>query len=239
MIDRDALVGLDLDEYLERRRRLPLEHRLLRAATPRLLVGERDRLDPADEVGERGAEHEVLKGVAVRGREELYAALGDGAGGRGLLLGADLVDDHDLGHVVLDGLDHPRALQRGRLHLHAPRASDARVRDVAVPRDLVRGVHHDDPLAEIVRQHARDLAQHRGLAHAGPAEEQHAAPGFDDVAEDLDGAVDRTPDTERETHDLARAIAECADAVERALDARAVVTAELADVRDDIRDVLG
>ena len=46
------------------------------------------------------------------GADQLDAALGDGAGGLGLQLGPDLVDDDDLGHVVLDRLDHHRVLER-------------------------------------------------------------------------------------------------------------------------------
>src|SRR5438094_214442 len=46
-------------------------------------------------------------------------------------------------------------------------------------------------------------------------------------------------DAERETHHLARAVAQRADAMKGPLDAGAVVAAELADVADDVRDVLG
>ena len=60
---------------------------------PRLLVAQGHRLDAADEVGEGRVHHQVLQGVAVGGGDELHAALGDGAGGRGLQLRADLVDD--------------------------------------------------------------------------------------------------------------------------------------------------
>ena len=81
------------------------------------------------------------------------------------------------------------------------------MRDVAVAGDLVRGVDHDDALPQIVGEHARDLAQHRGLADTGTPEEQHAAAGLDDVAQDLDGAVHGASDAEREADDLAGAVA--------------------------------
>jgi hypothetical protein len=166
----------------------------------------------------------------VRGRDELDAALGDRARRGRFLLGADLVDDHDLRHVVLDCLDHHRVLQRRRRHLHAPRATDAGMRDVAVTGDLVRGIDDDDALREVVREDARDLAQHRRLPDSGTAEQQDAAPRLDDVADDLDRPVDGATNAEREPNDLPRAVPQRADAVERSLDAGAIVAAELPDV---------
>ena len=70
------------------------------------------RLDAADQVRQRRVQHQVFERVAVRGGDELHAALGDRARRGRLELGADLVDDDDLGHVVLDRLDHHRVLQR-------------------------------------------------------------------------------------------------------------------------------
>ena len=93
-----------------------------------------------------------------------------------LQLGADLVDDDDLGHVVLDRLDHHRVLL-GR----ACGTCMRRARPIAgcgmspSPAISLRGVDDDHPLAEVVGQHARRLAQHRRLADAGAAEQQDAA----------------------------------------------------------------
>src|SRR3989304_381592 len=86
----------------------------------------------APEVGEGGVHDEFCRGVAVGGGDQLNAGLGDGAGGGRLEVGADLVDDDDLGHVVLDGLDHDGVLEVRAGYLHAAGAADARVRDVAV-----------------------------------------------------------------------------------------------------------
>ena len=66
---------------------------------------ERDRLDPADQIGQRRVLEQVLEQLPVRGPHELHAALGDRAARERLRLGPDFVDDHDLRHVVLDGLD--------------------------------------------------------------------------------------------------------------------------------------
>src|SRR5205814_8370210 len=92
--------------------------------------------------------------------------------------------------------------------------------------------------AEVGGGHAGDLAEERGLAAARPAEQQDALPRFHDVPDDLHRPVHRASDPEREAHDLAGAVPEGADPMERPFDARAVVTAELADARDDVGEVV-
>src|SRR5439155_537016 len=82
--------------------------------------------------------------------------------------GPDLVDDDDLGHMVLDRLDHHLVLEGRGPDLHPAGLADRRVRDVAVAGDLVAGVDHDDPLAVLVGEDTRGLTQHRRLADAGP-----------------------------------------------------------------------
>ena len=236
-MDGDPLAIDDLDDDVEGRRRLALEDALLGPPPARLLVAEGDALDPADEVGQGRVEHQVVEVVAVRRADELDAALGDRAGGLGLELRPDLVDDDDLGHVVLDRLDHHLVLERRRADLHPARLADGRVRDVAVAGDLVGGVDDDDALAHVVGQDARGLAQHRGLADPRPAHDQDRLPALDEVVDDLDRAVDGPPDPAGQPDDLAVAVADRADAVERPLDAGAVVVAERPDVLDDEGDV--
>ena len=173
----------------------------------------------------------------MRGGDELHAALRDGARRSRLELDADLVDDDALRHVVLHRLDHHRMLQRRRAHLHATRAPDAWMRYVAVSGDLVRGVDDDDALAHLVAEHARTLAQHRGLADARRAEQQDGLAADHDVLDDVDGSGDGAAHAARETDDLTLAIADGADAVQRPLDAGAVVVSEVADVLRHVLDV--
>ena len=196
-VDGDPLAVLDLDDHVERRRRLALQHALLGPPAAGLLVAEGHALDPADEVGQGRVEHQVVEVVAVGRADELDAALGDRPRGLRLQLRPDLVDDDDLGHVVLDRLDHHLVLERRRADLHPARLADGRVRDVAVAGDLVRGVDDDDALAHVVGQHAGGLAQHRRLADARAAHDQDRLPGLDEVVDDLDRAVDRAPDRGR------------------------------------------
>ncbi len=233
----DAVAVLDLDKHVERRRSLALEDRLLRPSPARLLVRQGHALDAAEQVVEGGVDQKVLERLAVRRGDELHSALGDRARGYGLELGADLVDDDDLGHVVLDCLDHHRVLQHRRPHLHAACAADSRMRNVAVAADLVRGVDDDDPLALLVGEHPGALAQDRRLADPGPPEEEDRLPGQRDVPDDLGGAADRPADSAGEADDPAAPVADGGDAVQRPLDAGPVVIAELADPVGDVVEV--
>jgi len=52
-VDREPVAIVNLDDDVERRRRLALQNCLAGAAATRLLVGERYGADAADEVGER------------------------------------------------------------------------------------------------------------------------------------------------------------------------------------------
>src|SRR5947209_8536178 len=170
----------------------------------------------------------------MRCAHELNAALGDGAGCGGLELGPDFVDDDDLRHVVLDGLDHYGMLPCRARYLHPARAPDGRVRDIPIAANLVGGIDDDDALAEIVRQYACNLAQHGRLPHAGPAQEQDALPGLHDVLDDCDGAVDGTAEPKRQADDQTSAIPDGRYTVEGTLDACTVVLAERANAGNDV-----
>ena len=68
------------------------------------------------------------------------------------------------------------------------------------------------------------------LPTPGRPHEQDAPARLHEVSDDGDGAVDGAADAAGEAHDVAPAVAYARDAVQRALDARAVIAAELADV---------
>ena len=120
-----------------------------------------------------------------------------------LQLGADLIDDNHLRHVVLHRLDHHPMLLGGPRHLHAAGPPNAGMRHVAVPRDLIGRIHHHHPLAQLVGRHPRRLSQQRRLAHAGPAQDQERASGFDDILDQGRRASDRASDPAGEADDLA------------------------------------
>ena len=229
---------LDLHQHVERRRRAALQNGLLGAPPARLDVAQRYRLDAAHQVGQRRIHHQVIQRIAVRCRHQLHAALGDRARGVGVQLYAYLVYDDHLRHMVLHRLDHHVVLERGRRHLHPARASDGGMRDIAVAGDLVRRIHNYHPPVCVVRKHAGYLAQHRRLAHAGLAEQQHALAGHYQVFYDANGAVHGATHAQRKPDDDARAVAYRRDTVQRAFYACAVVLAELADSLYRVRDVL-
>jgi hypothetical protein len=143
----------------------------------------------------------------MRSADQLHAALRNRAGCRGFLFATDLVDDDDLRHVVLDGLDHDLMLQFRRGHLHAPRAADGRVRDVAVAADFVGGIHDDN--ACLLAQDPGGLAQQGRLANARPAQQQDALARLDDILDDIDHAVHRAADTAGQTDDACPAGCGC------------------------------
>jgi hypothetical protein len=118
------------------------------------------------------------------------------------------------------------------------RAPDAWVRDVAVAGDLVRGVDDQHPLAQLVGQHARSLAQHGGLAHAGPAEHQHALARLKQVADDRDRPMHSAAHSAGQADHLATPVADGRDPVQRARDAGAVVFAERTDPVNHVVEII-
>ena len=239
MVDCQLVHFHDLDDYLESGRRFALQNGLLRAALLGLLIGKRDGLDAADEVRQGRVHQQIFQRIAVGRADKLHAALGDGAGGKRLLLDADLVNDDHFGHVVLDRLDHDGVLVIGFDDLHPAGAADGRVRDVAVAGDLVGGVHNDDALFELVGQHPRHFAQLGGLAASGLAQHQDGLAGLDHVPDNINGPVNGPPDAASQADDAALTIADGRDAVQSTLDAGPIVLAERADARGHEVNVLG
>src|SRR5215472_13357239 len=126
----EKVLVLNLDQYIEGRRRFSLEHRLLSPTAPGFFIGQRDRLNAADQVGKGGIQHQVLECVSVNRRDELNTPFGDSASGEGLLGRAYLVDYDHFGHVILDSFDHDGVLELWFRYLHSARAPDACVRNV-------------------------------------------------------------------------------------------------------------
>ena len=175
VVDGELVLLLDLDDHVEGRRRLALEHRLLRAAPARLLVGERDRLDAADEVRERRVLQQVLERVAVRGGDELHAALGDGARRERLCCGADLVDDD---HLAACGSRPPRSSPRAArsgagtcMRRARPMPGCGMSPSPAISFEVSTMTTRLPSSSASTRA---DFAQQGGLADAGPAEHQDA-----------------------------------------------------------------
>src|SRR6266571_509559 len=146
----EAVTFLNFDEHIKRRRCLALQDGLLGTASPGLLVRQGDGLNPTHEVGEGRIPQQVVEGIPMGCGNELDATLSNGASRQRFSFGADLIDDDHLGHVVFHGLDHHSVLLRGRRHLHTPRPADTGVWDVAITGDLVRGVHDNEPFAQVV-----------------------------------------------------------------------------------------
>src|SRR2546421_656298 len=128
-------------------------------------------------------------------------------------------------------------LEQRSLDLHSPRSADTGMRYVSIAADLVGRVDDDDALTQLIRKQPGALAQHGRLADAGAPKEQDALAADDDVTNDLPRTGDGATDSHRETRDTARAIADRGNTMQGALDAGAVVVAELTDVVGDVFEV--
>ena len=168
---------------------------------------------------------------------QLHATFRNGARRQRFRFGADFIDDDDLGHVIFHRLDHHGMLLGGRGHLHTPRPPNARVGNVTVASDLVRGIHDNDAFAHVICQQARRFAQQGGLSDPRAPEEEQGLPLFDNIAQNVHSAKQRPPDTTGETDDHAPAVPDSRNAVQGALDTGAVVLPEHADVRDNVVDI--
>ena len=233
---RQMIPVLDLHHHIERGRRFPLQDRFLGPSSASLLVAQGHRLDAPHQIAEGGVERQIVQGAPMGCPHQLHAPLRYGARGLRLQNGAYLVDHYDLRHVILHGLDHHRVLHRRSDHLHAPSSPYGRVGDIAVTPYLVAGIHDHHSL--VFRQDPSHLAKHRRLPHAGLSQKQDAFPGSYDVSNDLDRPVDGPAHPAGQAHNAALPVPYRRDAMERALDASAVIFAEVPYPRGNVLDVV-
>ena len=170
------------------------------------------------------------------GADQLHPSLGDRAGRSSFQLAADFVDHDHLWIVILNRLDHHLVLQNRLRHLHPAGAPDGWVWDVAVATDLVRGVHNDNPLP--LSQHPGCFPQHGCLADPWRAQQKDVGSGLDDVLDDLDGAVDGSPDTACEAYHVSLSVSDGRDPVEGAGDASPIVSVKVTNASDHALDVV-
>jgi hypothetical protein len=170
--------------------------------------------------------------------DQLHASLGDRPCGLRLQLGAYLVDYDNFRHVILDGFNHHGMLLGRARYLHAAGTTDCRVWDIAIARDLVRGVDDHNSFPKVVCEDTCDLAQERRLTDARLAEQQHALAFFDEILNDIDCSEDRASNAACHPDDMACPVAHGGDTVEGALDAGAIILTEIPDACDDVVEVL-
>src|SRR5207253_3211691 len=71
LMDRQAVFVLNLYKHIERRRSLAFEHRFLSAPSARFLVRQSHRVYSANQIRQRGIDHQILERVAVNGGDQL------------------------------------------------------------------------------------------------------------------------------------------------------------------------
>ena len=177
VVDGQFVPALYLDHHVKRRRGLAFQDALLGSPVPGFLISQGHGLNAANQVGKCGVHDQVVQGVAVGRGDQLHPPFGDGPGRGGLLLGAHLIDDDGLGHVVLNGFDHYSVLLGRCPNLHPPGAADGGVGHVAVAGDLVGRIDDDHPFPGFLGQDPGHLPQHGGFTHAGAAQEEDVLSG--------------------------------------------------------------
>ncbi len=208
------------------------------AAPAGFVITEGDNLDAAHQVREGGVEDEVLQCIAVRSADQLNTSFGDRPGSRSLHLSADLVDHDHFWHVVLHRLNHDSVLLLGGGNLHAPSATDGGVRDIAIAGDLIRGIDDDHTFMQVVSENPSDLAKHGSFANAWPAKQQDALPLFNNVSNEVHGAIHCPANPTGEANYRARTVTNSRDAIERALDTSAVIPSKSTNPVDDTLNVI-
>ncbi len=126
---------------------LALQDRFLRVPSLGFLISQGDRLDAADEVGQRRVHYQVLQSVAMCCAHQLHSALGNSSGCFGFEFSAYFVNNDDLGHVILHCFNHHGMLFGRSSYLHSPGVPDGRMRNVAISGNLIRGVDYDNSLS--------------------------------------------------------------------------------------------
>jgi hypothetical protein len=117
-------------------------------------------------------------------------------------------------------------LELGTCDLHAPGASDRRMRNIPVSGDLVAGVDHDDATLQVIGEDPGDFSQGRGLADPWATHEEQGLTTVQQIADHGDRSVHRPSDATGESDHVSGAVADGTDAVESSLDAGPVVTTE-------------
>jgi hypothetical protein len=190
VVDGELVYIENFDHDIKCWRSFPLKHTLLSSTPPSLLITECNGLNATNEVAQRRIEHKIFKRVAVCRAYKLDTALGDGARGKGFLLGTDFIDDHNLRHVVFNGFYHDGMLKLRSLYLHPACATDGWMRDVAITGNFVGCIHDNHTAAKLIGDDACGLPKLSGFTHAGASEEEDRLSAFYDVPDDVDCSVD-------------------------------------------------
>src|SRR5258706_1689668 len=168
----------------------------------------------------------------MRRANELDTAFSDRARGKGLEFAPDLVNDDDFGIVIFNGFDHHFMLKHWLAYLHTTRLANSRVRNITITPNFIRCIYNDN--AFIFCKDARGLTQERRFAHARSSKNQRGLARLDDILNDIYGAVDSTPDAQRQTNHSAAPIANGRDTMQCALNTRTVIGIKITDTFQNV-----
>jgi hypothetical protein len=97
------------------------------------------------------------------------------------------------------------------------------MRNIAVTCNLIGRIDDNDPFAELGGQNARAFAKQCRFPNAGTAQKQTAFAGLNNVTKNVDRAKNRPADTAGQTDDDVAPIPNGRNAMQRPLDAGAIV----------------
>src|SRR2546425_1645257 len=165
---------------------------------------------------------------------KLHTAFRDSAGGSRFQFGTNFIYDNYLGHVILDGLNHHRVLFHRACHLHTARTPDTRMGNIPITRDFIGGIDDHHPFIGIVREDASYFTQQGGFTHTWATKNQDGLTLFDDIADQCNTAEYRSTNAAGQANYFPFTIAQRADAMERTLDASAVVVTKFTNTLDHV-----
>src|SRR6266581_8316424 len=170
-------------------------------------------------------------------RYKLHAAFRNGTRSGSLQFSAYFVNNNNLWHMVLYRFNHYRMLFHSASHLHAARSANTGVRNISISSNFVGGIHNDYTFIGFVRQNTCYFTQQCGFAHTWATKNQDRLTLFDNIADQRNTAEYRSTNAAGQANYFPFAIAQRADAMERTLDASAVVVTKFTNTLDHVFEV--
>jgi len=113
------------------------------------------------------------------------------------------------------------------------------MRYIAISADLVRRIHDDDALIQVVGEYSRRFSKHGGFADARTAHHEHTLARLNEVPDDRDRAEYGSTYATGKADDPVRSIADCRNSVECALDPSAIIVTKEPDAMNDVLEIFG
>ncbi len=121
-------------------------------------------------------------------------------------LPTDLIDHNHLGVMIFNCFNHHLVLERRLGYLHSPGSANRRMRHITISANFVAGIHNDHPRR--ISQDARRFSQDCSFTNARSPQDQNAGTRFDQILNNITGAINCTPNAEGQTDHITMAISD-------------------------------